>query len=439
MLGLIGNAFKNLFTSKPAETEPESEAVIGEVGTLDGDQNKFTILVPNAAVDPNILFAKATEGDNKFTSGVLADPTQTSAQVQDAALVAGAGAGAFAVSDSSPAPALAQNQPPVSDPASRAQTPVSAQASVLDQAPDLEPELVLVQPTEALALAPDPVSIIEPIRILVDSIFTKDDADPLKNYFFSIFMPLADSEDTTKKSIASTPSPAPTITPEQEKDLRSTLEICAGAYISGNTNLTPPDSSDPQSGSTKTTSKSSQISKEKAQPPVYFGVGIKTELAEDGDEKFLKITEIFNNSNLRKEKQDNEDYTNQFITHLNCKLGNDTVAQEYSITDIFKSFENTPNQKEKFDEKIDQIFRYLKETSIKFKISKNTSQTDPAGKPAETAEVNVNKIIFEKTNGVYQQKKMTPSTIIHSTAAIGKGAGAGAGAGAKGEVEGMVA
>ena len=241
---------------------------------------------------------------------------------------------------------------------------------------------------------------------LVDSIFKQD---ALKKYFFSIFIPPED--DNKEKSIASTHSPAPTITPVQETELKETLEKCAGAYISGDTDLPPSDPSTPQSSSTKTTSTTSPKLKEKALPPVYFGVGIKTELAEDGDKKFLKITEIFSNSNLHKEKRGNVDYTNQFITHLNCKLEDDTVAKEYSITAIFNKFKGDLNQKEKFDEKIDQIFRDISQTSINFKISASKSQTDPAGKPAETAEVNINKIIFEKTqDGAYKQKTTTPST-----------------------------
>jgi hypothetical protein len=249
----------------------------------------------------------------------------------------------------------------------------------------------------------------------------------LKNYFFSIFTPHQNPKDDDKKSIALT-APSPNLTSEQEKELKETLEKCAGTYNSGDINPTPPGPSGPQSESTKITSTLSQILKEKAEPPVYFGVGIKTELEDVKGQKFLKITEIFSNSNLSKEKQDDVDYTNQFITHLFCKLENDTEIKEYSIAEIFKSFEKTANQQEKFDEKIDQIFRDLEESSIKFKISKNTSQTDPATQPAD---VTVDKIIFEKTKGVYQQKTMTPSTITEIRDA--KGAGVGV------EVEGIVA
>ena len=328
------------------------------------------------------------------------DPDQLPAQAQDTTLVAGAGA--------------------VSDPASRAQTP-DQDPTLLDPFPPVpapdQPPVSPAQPpvsssapasSSALEPVPDPVSIIEPIINLVDSIFNNEDI--LKKYFFSIFIPPED--DNKEKSIASIPSPAPIITPEQQKELRETLQKCANAYnISGDTDLTPSGSIDPQSSSTKTTSKSSQISKEKAQPPVYFGVGIKTELAEAGDEKFLKITNIFEESKLHKENQknqdnqDNVDYTNQFITHLNCKLNDGEEAKDHSITDIFNKFKEDPNQKEKIDEKIDKIFRDISRTSIKFKISADKSQS-------ASSEVNIDKIIFEKTpDGAYKQKTTTPSTI----------------------------
>lgn len=276
----------------------------------------------------------------------------------------------------------------------------------LDSLDERDPPLDPAQ-TPVLTLDPPPPdpnlnnTIIEPIINLVDSIFKQDaEKDNLK-YFFSIFMPLAESEDITKKSTASTPSSAPTITIALETELKEILQQCASAYFSGDNDLTLSDSSDPQSGSTKITPTSSTS---KAQPPVYFGVGIKTELAEAGDEKFLKITEIFSNSNLRKEKQGNVDYTNQFITHLNCKLNDDEEAKDHSITAIFNKFKGD-NQKEKFDEKIDQIFRDISRTSIKFKISADKSQS-------ASSEVNIDKIIFEKTSdGAYKQKTTTPSTI----------------------------
>ena len=331
-------------------------------------------------VEPANIFARSEENDSNLTSGELIDP----AQAQNTALVAGAGA--VAVSDSSPALDLDPDQTPALD---------------LDLPPVTVP---------ALTPAPDPVSIIDPIINLVNSIFEEDAKNRLKEYFSSIFIPPED--DDTKKSTASTNL---TLTSAQETELRETLEKCANAYISGDTDLTPSDSSDTQSSSTKTTSKSSQILKEKAEPPVYFGVGIKTELAEAGDEKFLKITNIFEESKLHKEKQGNVDYTNQFITHLNCKLGDDTEAREYSITDIFNKFKGDPNQKEKFDEKIDQIFRDISQTSIKFKISADKSQ------PA-SSEVNIDKIIFEKTpDGAYKQKTTTPSPITEIRDAKGKG------------------
>jgi hypothetical protein len=227
----------------------------------------------------------------------------------------------------------------------------------------------------------------------------------LKNYFFSIFTPHEDPKVDDKKSIALT---APNLTSDQETELRETLVKCASAYVNDGSDLTPPGPSDPKSDSTQTTSKLSQISKGKAEPPVYFGVGIKTELEDVKGQKFLKITEIFSNSNLSKEKQDDVDYTNQFITHLFCKLENDTEIKEYSINYIFNKFkdQDPDTAQEKFDEKIDQIFRDISQTFIKFKISADTSQ------PPSPEGVTINKIIFEKkANGAYKQKTMTPSTI----------------------------
>jgi len=295
-----------------------------------------------------------------------------------------------------PDPALDPAQPPEEVP-----VPVPALAPDSSQ-PPLE---VLASPRGPASDLDDP--IINSINLLVDSIFKKDDDNfvLLKNYFFSIFTPHQNPKDDDKKSIALT---ATSPTPEQEKELKETLEKCALSYYDYNLEITPPGPSDPQSDSTKTTSKLSQILKEKAEPEIYFGVGIKTKLKDVGDEKFLKITDIFSNSNLRKEKQGDVDYTNQFITHLNCKLGNDTEIKEYSIADIFDNFKNDPNPQEKFDEKIDQIFRDISQTYIKFKISADASQTS-------SAEVEVNKIIFEKTqDGAYKQKTMTPSTIIQN-------------------------
>jgi hypothetical protein len=130
------------------------------------------------------------------------------------------------------------------------------------------------------------------------------------------------------------------------------------------------------------------------------------------------------NSNLSKEKQKNKDYKNEFITHLFCKLNGSKDPDFHSITDIFNNFKerDSTSAQEKFDEKIDQIFRDISQTSIKFKISANTSQTS-------SAEVEVNKIIFEKTSdGAYKQKTMTPSTITAIRDAKGAGAGAGVGA-----------
>lgn len=385
--------FKGIFGITGEAVKPQAKEVTltGEVGISTGDNGEFQGLASNAAIDPSILYAVCSNNIN-VTNTTESD----SAEALDLASV-------------SQAQTQAQASVPVST------QPRDQDPTLLESAP---PSLAPAQ-TPPPVLASDPASalpdqnlnnpIIESIRILVDSIFTKDDADPLKNYFFSIFMPPADPEDIKEKLIASTHSPAPTITPAQETELRETLQKCADACIY-DTDLPPSDPSTPQSNPTKTTSTSSPTLKEKAEPPVYFGVGIKTTLEDIEDQKFLKITDIFDNSNLRKEKQGNEDYTNQFITHLNCKLGNDTEAREYSINDIFKKFkdDNSATAQEKFDEKIDQIFRDISQTSIKFKISTDTSQADPATQPAD---VTVDKIIFEKTKGVYQQKKMTPPTI----------------------------
>lgn len=388
MLGSLFDNFKNLFASRPANTEEEANTA--------NTAASATFVFSGGKVEEEVLNGGKVE--EEAFNNIFGEKAPDKGYVEEAPSgIEASGQNPVSSPDSASDPA----------PASRAQTPA------LDLDPDQPLALVIPKAKSPVLNAaptlPDPNlnnTIIGPIINLVDSIFEQD-AEDLKKYFFSIFIP--PENDNKEKSIASTTSPDPILTSEQQGELKETLQKCANAYISGgDTDLTPFGPSDPQSGSTKITSTSSSTSK--AQPPVYFGVGIKTEL-EDGDEKFLKITEIFSNSNLRKENQGNVDYTNQFITHLNCKLGDDTEAREYSITAIFKSFEKTNNQKEKFDEKIDQIFRDLKESSIKFKISKNTSQTDQAGKPAETAEVNVNKIIFEKTNGVYQQKKMTPPTI----------------------------
>ena len=411
-------------------TSAEAEKTMGLTAdlvhkTASGELLKVAEEVVAKEVEHNIFARREVDENREHASGfVVSDPDPDPAQAQDTAqaqaqdkaqaqnTALGAGAGAVAVSDSSPAPALAlaKDQPPALD-----QPPDPATA--LDQPRDQDPTLL-----ESTPSASDPASdpalpdqnlnnpIIESIRILVDSIFTKDDADPLKNYFFSIFIPPED--DIKEKSTASTPSPAPTITPAQETELRETLEKCVSAYTGGDTDLTLSDSSDPQSNPTKTISKLSPISK--AQPPVYFGVGIKTTLEDIEGQKFLKITDIFEKSNLDKSNKD------KFITHLNCKLGDDTVAQEYSITDIFNKFKDANSATAQ--EKIDKIFRDISQTSIKFKISTDTSQTDPATQPTD---VTVDKIIFEKTNEVYQQKKMTPSTAPKILGAKGKGVEAG--------------
>jgi len=341
---------------------------------------------------------------------------------------------------------LAQNQPPTPDPAPDPaqppeEVPVPAPAPVPAQ--PLDPDLASPAPalaSPAPALDPDQLPVSSPvpapafddritgsISTLVESIFKQDVEDALKNYFFSIFMPPEDPVDDKKKSTASTPSTAPNLTSDQKTELRETLAKCASAYINDGSDLPPSGPSDPKSNPTKTTSKLSQILKEKAEPEIYFGVGIKTELEASGDEKFLKITDIFKESKLHKDNQGGKDYTNQFITHLNCKLGNDTEIKEYSITDIFDNFKNDPNPQGKFDEKIDQIFRDINQTSIKFKISASKSQTDPATQPAD---VTVDKIIFEKTKGVYQQKTMKPSTTTVIRDAEGRGVEAGEKAGA---------
>jgi hypothetical protein len=327
-----------------------------------------------------------------------------------------------------PAPAPDPAQPPVPalDPA-QPPVPVPALDPALDPDSSQPPVEVLASPRGPASDSDNP--IINSINLLVDSIFKKDDDDfvLLKNYFFSIFTPPEDPKVDDKKSIALT-APSPTL--EQEKELKETLEKCALSYHY-NLEIPPPGPSDPQSESTKTTSKLSQILKEKAEPLVYFGVGIKTELEDVEGQKFLKITDIFSNSNLRNEKQGDADYTNQFITHLFCKLENDTEIKEYSIADIFNKFKDkdSASAQEKFDEKIDQIFRDINQTSIKFKISASKSQTDPATQPAD---VTVDKIIFEKTKGVYQQKTMTPSTITAIRDAEGRGVGAVVGVGAGG-------
>lgn len=336
---------------------------------------------------------------NKNDSGICPNPAEDEAEA--------------------PVPALDPAQPP--DPA-----PDSSQPPV--EVPVPAPVPALGPPKLA---PPGPASdsdnpIINSINLLVDSIFKKDDDDfvRLKNYFFSIFTPPEDPKVDDRKSIALT-APSPNLTSEQEKELKETLEKCAGTYNSGDIDPIPPGPSDQQSDSTKTTPTLSQILKNKAEPPVYFGVGIKTELKDVGGQKFLKITDIFSNSNLSPEKQGDVDYTNQFITHLFCKLENYDEVKEYSINYIFNKFkdQDPDTAQEKFDEKIDQIFRDINQTSIKFKISAKTSQPP-------SAEVEVNKIIFEKTpDGAYKQKTMTPSTTTLIRDAKGARAGAEARAG----------
>jgi hypothetical protein len=105
----------------------------------------------------------------------------------------------------------------------------------------------------------------------------------------------------------------------------------------------------------------------KHDPIIYSGVGIRIKLENENGDYYLRITEIFENSDLDKSYKDKK------ITHVKC---------EGSIKSIKNIYEECGEDEEKFNTIISIIFRDEKQNKLTLKID------------GEDSEKTVNKNIF---------------------------------------------